>query len=83
MAMVSAVANITELIAFHRAHGRLKATLTATYPPGRFGASIFHKDQHHRLQREAQRRWQERRSMVDPFTALISLIANVKPILGT
>jgi glucose-1-phosphate cytidylyltransferase len=29
--------NITELIAFHQAHG-LQATLTATYPPGRFGA---------------------------------------------
>ena len=29
--------NITELIEFHRAHGLL-ATLTATYPPGRFGA---------------------------------------------
>ena len=29
--------NITNLIAFHRSHG-LQATLTATYPPGRFGA---------------------------------------------
>ena len=29
--------NITQLIEFHRAHG-LQATLTATYPPGRFGA---------------------------------------------
>jgi glucose-1-phosphate cytidylyltransferase len=29
--------NITELLAFHKAQG-LKATLTATYPPGRFGA---------------------------------------------
>jgi glucose-1-phosphate cytidylyltransferase len=29
--------NITELIAFHRQHGRL-ATMTATQPPGRFGA---------------------------------------------
>ena len=29
--------NIKELIKFHRAHGKL-ATLTATYPPGRFGA---------------------------------------------
>ena len=29
--------NITDLIAFHREHGR-QATLTATYPPGRFGA---------------------------------------------
>jgi glucose-1-phosphate cytidylyltransferase len=29
--------NITQLIAFHRSHGR-QATLTATYPPGRFGA---------------------------------------------
>lgn len=29
--------NIAELIAFHKAH-RVKATLTATYPPGRFGA---------------------------------------------
>lgn len=29
--------NISELVAFHKAHGK-KATLTATYPPGRFGA---------------------------------------------
>lgn len=29
--------DITDSIAFHRAHGRA-ATLTATYPPGRFGA---------------------------------------------
>lgn len=29
--------NIMELIAFHKAHGK-DATLTATYPPGRFGA---------------------------------------------
>jgi len=29
--------NITELIAFHKKHGK-DATLTATYPPGRFGA---------------------------------------------
>jgi len=29
--------NISELIAFHKSHGKL-ATLTATQPPGRFGA---------------------------------------------
>jgi glucose-1-phosphate cytidylyltransferase len=29
--------NITELVAFHRQHGKL-ATMTATQPPGRFGA---------------------------------------------
>ena len=29
--------NINDLIAFHRSHGK-EATLTATYPPGRFGA---------------------------------------------
>ncbi len=29
--------NISELINFHKSHGKL-ATLTATYPPGRFGA---------------------------------------------
>jgi glucose-1-phosphate cytidylyltransferase len=29
--------NVTELIAFHRQHGKL-ATMTATQPPGRFGA---------------------------------------------
>jgi glucose-1-phosphate cytidylyltransferase len=29
--------NLTELIAFHKQHGKL-ATLTATQPPGRFGA---------------------------------------------
>ena len=36
--------NIGKLIEFHRAHG-LKATLTATYPPGRFGALDIHSDQ--------------------------------------
>ncbi|MFH2089064.1 MAG: glucose-1-phosphate cytidylyltransferase [Pseudomonadota bacterium] len=36
--------NITQLIEFHRAHG-LQATLTATYPPGRFGALDIHQDQ--------------------------------------
>ena len=29
--------NINDLVAFHKAHGK-EATLTATYPPGRFGA---------------------------------------------
>jgi glucose-1-phosphate cytidylyltransferase len=32
--------NITELIAFHRSHGK-QATLTATRPPGRYGALKF------------------------------------------
>ena len=32
--------DITALIAFHRAHGR-QATLTATLPPGRYGALKF------------------------------------------
>jgi glucose-1-phosphate cytidylyltransferase len=36
--------NITELIAFHRAHG-LQATLTSVYPPGRFGALDIQDDQ--------------------------------------
>jgi glucose-1-phosphate cytidylyltransferase len=36
--------NIRKLIDFHRAHG-LHATLTATYPPGRFGALDIHGDQ--------------------------------------
>jgi glucose-1-phosphate cytidylyltransferase len=36
--------NITQLIEFHRAHG-LDATLTATYPPGRFGALDIDLDQ--------------------------------------
>mgnify|MGYP000092964269 FL=1 len=36
--------NITELIAFHRAHG-LQATLTSVYPPGRFGALDIGDDQ--------------------------------------
>jgi glucose-1-phosphate cytidylyltransferase len=36
--------NIAELLAFHRGSGRL-ATLTATYPPGRFGALDIHHDQ--------------------------------------
>ena len=36
--------NITKLIEFHRTHG-LQSTLTATYPPGRFGALEIHADQ--------------------------------------
>ncbi|WP_420906020.1 glucose-1-phosphate cytidylyltransferase [Candidatus Magnetaquiglobus chichijimensis] len=35
--------NLTKLIEFHRSH-RLQATLTATYPPGRFGALDIHAD---------------------------------------
>lgn len=35
--------DITKLIEFHRCHG-LHATLTATYPPGRFGALDIHPD---------------------------------------
>jgi len=34
---MNAVSNITALIEFHKQHGKL-ATLTATQPPGRFGA---------------------------------------------
>jgi glucose-1-phosphate cytidylyltransferase len=36
--------NITNSINFHRTHG-LQATLTAIYPPGRFGALDIHADQ--------------------------------------
>ena len=36
--------DITQLIMFHRAHGLL-ATLTATYPPGRFGALEIQSNQ--------------------------------------
>ena len=36
--------NITALIAFHRAHGKL-ATLTAIQPPGRFGALNLQGDE--------------------------------------
>jgi glucose-1-phosphate cytidylyltransferase len=36
--------NITNLINFHRTNG-LQATLTAIYPPGRFGALDIHADQ--------------------------------------
>ncbi|MBP0634003.1 glucose-1-phosphate cytidylyltransferase [Cupriavidus sp. AcVe19-6a] len=35
--------DISQLIEFHRQHGK-KATLTATYPPGRFGALDIHTD---------------------------------------
>jgi glucose-1-phosphate cytidylyltransferase len=38
--------NITELIKFHNSHGK-KATLTAVYPPGRFGAIDIQAD--HRI----------------------------------
>ncbi len=36
--------DITELVAFHHQHGKL-ATLTAAYPPGRFGAIMMHDQQ--------------------------------------
>ncbi|MBD2091131.1 glucose-1-phosphate cytidylyltransferase [Microcoleus sp. FACHB-1515] len=36
--------NITELVAFHKAQGA-KATLTATLPPGRFGAIVLGQEQ--------------------------------------
>jgi glucose-1-phosphate cytidylyltransferase len=36
--------DISALIAFHRQHG-LQATLTAVYPPARFGALDIHQDQ--------------------------------------
>ena len=36
--------DITATIAFHRSHGK-DATLTATYPPGRFGALDIQKKQ--------------------------------------
>jgi glucose-1-phosphate cytidylyltransferase len=36
--------NITELINFHKSHGK-QATLTATYPPGRFGALNIENNQ--------------------------------------
>jgi len=36
--------DITELLAFHKLHGK-QATLTATYPPGRFGALNFEGNQ--------------------------------------
>ena len=35
--------NIAETIAFHKSHGK-QATLTATYPPGRFGALDIRND---------------------------------------
>ena len=38
--------NITDLIKFHKA-SHVKATLTATYPPGRFGALDFDGDKVH------------------------------------
>lgn len=38
--------DIAELIRFHKEHGK-DATLTATYPPGRFGAIEIHNNQVH------------------------------------
>jgi len=35
--------NITKLISFHKSHGK-QATLTAVYPPGRFGALTIRQD---------------------------------------
>src|SRR5947209_1406323 len=36
--------DITELVKFHRSHGKL-ATITAVRPPGRFGELVIHDDQ--------------------------------------
>ena len=36
--------NIKELLTYHKAHGK-DATLTAAYPPGRFGALDIHQGQ--------------------------------------
>ena len=41
--------NIKALVEFHKNHGKL-ATLTATYPPGRFGALQLQGDQIERFQ---------------------------------
>lgn len=45
--------NITELINFHNAHRR-KATLTATIPPGRFGALDIQDDKVHSFREKPQ-----------------------------
>jgi glucose-1-phosphate cytidylyltransferase len=45
--------NIGELIKFHKAHGKL-ATLTATQPPGRFGALDFNGSQVNSFQEKPQ-----------------------------
>lgn len=45
--------NIGELIKFHKAHGKL-ATLTATQPPGRFGALDFNGTQVNSFQEKPQ-----------------------------
>jgi glucose-1-phosphate cytidylyltransferase len=41
--------NIADLVAFHKAHGK-QATLTATYPPGRFGALNIVEDRIERFE---------------------------------
>ena len=46
--------DITASIAFHRTHGKA-ATLTATFPPGRFGRVADRKCTGHRLPRKAAR----------------------------
>jgi len=45
--------NITELIAFHKAQN-VKATLTATFPPGRFGALTLNGDKVTRFQEKPE-----------------------------
>ncbi len=45
--------NITQLIAFHRAHGAL-ATVTAVQPPGRFGALVLNGDQVNHFQEKPE-----------------------------
>ncbi|SDD24574.1 glucose-1-phosphate cytidylyltransferase [Paraburkholderia lycopersici] len=46
--------DLTKLVDFHRSHGRL-ATVTATYPPGRFGAIDIHSDKFVRSFKEKPR----------------------------
>ena len=45
--------NLTELLAFHRRHGRL-ATVTAVRPPARFGGMVFDGDRVARFEEKPQ-----------------------------
>ena len=45
--------NIKDLIKFHKSHGK-QATLTATYPPGRFGALNIENNQVQNLKKNQE-----------------------------
>jgi glucose-1-phosphate cytidylyltransferase len=67
--------NITELVAFHKAQG-VKATLTATIPPGRFGALDLNGSKVNRFFEKPKG------SLCSPLRLLITLVMILQPGRG-